>query len=717
MYFQERRKSKLTPRVEIVTDDEHVTNSVDPEQATNFTQIIKEWMDKVGKPDIPEAKRPQLDPESAPGGRNYKWGAKACTVCDEKFVNKEACKWHEQRHVALGLFKCSHCDQMLKTARAVWVHEKNAHDYCGIGIQVIESPAIAISPNSRIVEEPERQTEQQGYQDQNQDSSAKPPQQMVENRTAPSVIKTKLNQTRKRKAAAAKLNKGPNGELVRNIPKNNPAIHIGHAIRSITHGGVTIKSRNIRGRAWLYVCGKCDNCSDSAATAAGHYRKCYPTQDVPFETSVIKYRRGFYGNSRCPLCPLRFTRNKGFMVHCGLSHRDYIRLFAYTKEDKLECMNCQRIFALPMEFHEHLDDGQRCNHNRLTNQESEDRQKKKTIVKTKLAEPDNDNATPPQASSAAAVPLRSDHLAKKSLAKETLEKAAAETDSNAAINFPPADCPICGEMNVANISEHLDSDHPDLDVTVNRISTELIKCQKCFITFAICDLLEHTQSCSAKNRKLADNPPVAFEKNQNVMDPESAPETSEMIDEPQKKRSFIQQNQNVDSEDTKSAPETAATTAEPQKKESLLGVSPIDRVENTDLFCKETLKKALECGKCGKISLNLEEITDCLRSHGIHRCAICFNSYTDRRLYPEHLKACHEAANMTNKLQCPLCTKTFFNIGQATGHMEYCHWATLLRQMKEDIEFHSWLLKADSPTEDNKSSFDDGSMDIDDESD
>lgn len=215
------------------------------------------------------------------------------------------------QHVGLGIFKCAFCDELFSTSRKVYQHEMMEHGISGSATPLDEPPGIP--SDFQIVQGRKRR-----YQDDDSPSlhgdEAAPRMTLVRTangthyRRIPTPISKKL---------LSKYTKKPNsgGGVARNM---SPMIGIGS-----TEGADQIEDRKMKQLHWVYVCNKCQTCSDSVGKAQHHYNKCFLDKTIIFESSVMKYRQGFYGRCRCPLCPRRYTTNHGFTIHCGHMHNDF----------------------------------------------------------------------------------------------------------------------------------------------------------------------------------------------------------------------------------------------------------------------------------------------------------------------------------------------------------------------------------------------------------
>lgn len=521
-----------------------------------------------------------------------------------------------------------------------------------------------------------------------------------------------MAQLKRMNLASSQANK-LSGKILRTykgFPQANHAIKIGEASES-----GELDAKKIKQLHWLYVCARCDNCSDSADKALLHFKKCYPTGESLFESTVTKYRQGFYGRTKCPLCPRKYVSNGGWTIHVGHQHQGYRQLFSHTGnlEDKLKCTNCNRKFGFPEEFHFHLHQGVECINNPINEESMPLLTANRSISRAEASEAADAMVSPPSFSSsdndrtkkiqhkgavlaAAAVvnkkedknttakpakpqpviptptPPRSARIAKRASAllmakvlndqedsddekdrvpvkrRASTAVAAAATAAVSQREVPPADCPFCGES-VANISQHLAIDHKDMDLSVERISEEDLKCCRCRMTFGIPDLFGHPGICRKASQKGKDE-------EANVSTPVETPKSSNKREK---------------------------TVHEPIEIPAGVGSSSIDEMEYSldELMTKEVLEKALKCPVCKKQGGRMGDISICLKQHGIMRCSLCFNTYSQREHYDQHMKKCHYATGSRAKcLYCP--DKTFTNIGQCVGHLHNFHWGEVLQKPK-----------------------------------
>ncbi|ODM95834.1 Zinc finger and BTB domain-containing protein 24 [Orchesella cincta] len=635
------RKSRLTPRAGTEMEDEIMEQDGEEDPET----LIRDWMSKLGKRESNQGaaegttKKMRMDesgtePASSPT-KNI------CTVCKTAFQTESAWRWHEDRHVGINMFKCQFCDELSRTPKMCYIHEKEVHGFSGLQ-QTSSFPSAAAAANQGEQKRIVIRTNQGG-------------KFVVVGQNQPGRVISTEAQKLSKKIKMAKLQAQKKRPAVMNFAGRHPQIGIGDS-----HGSELLDVKKIKQLHWLYVCARCENCSDSATKATLHYSRCYPEKEQDFEATVTKYRQGFYGKSKCPLCPRRYPQNSGFMIHCGHQHQQYRRLFTICggADDGLKCVSCKKKFAEPLEFHEHLGTaGQgafQCGADMKVEEEKE-----KEVVKSSRSSSGSSAGKPerqprprrpesPIESKASYkvqfhTPPRSARLASRAQAEAVAETASKSKATE--LNYPPLDCPVCGDSDLPNISLHLQSKHKDLNVEVNRISSDLLRCKGCTITFNICDLLDH------KDCMLA----TVAEKEKGAAAVQLQEEPPRLLIKPGPKTSLVV--------DFDSLPPG-------------VGRSPIERIEIDDLHSIQAIRTALKCLICGNTAKKLGIIADCLRAHGIHRCALCFNSYVNKADYALHLKKCH---GMGSKLKCPLCPKAFANAGQTSGHMYSTHWLQILK--------------------------------------
>lgn len=661
------RKTRLTPRAG--TEGEAIVEQEAEEDPENLT---RDWLSRLGKKDPSSTtppgssgnvgtgvKRMRMD-EDLPDQQNI------CSVCNIRFKTPMAWRWHEQRHVAAHMFKCTFCDHMAKTPKLCYVHEKEVHGYSGL-----------LGNNSQ---------EQQQTQSQ-------PPAAEPETPTLVPQVPLKRNVGRPPhqprhvpvSQQITKRIKMANLKKYQQAQKKSLASKFSQIGMGDSPGTELLDNKKAKSLHWLYACEQCENCSDSLVKAQLHYQSCHTDSETPFEESVKKYRQGFYGKSHCPLCPRRYPQNSGFLIHCGHQHQQYRRLCSHIiADDQLKCVNCKQIFADPTSFHEHLQaDGEgnfACEEEPIEEPNEEPPpppapsvnpvgRPPKLQVQRGPGRPPNSGKprvkrpeSPLESKASYKVqfhtPPRSARLANRVQAEAAAEEAAAASKAKSADSFPLVDCPVCGDSDLPNISVHLQAKHKDLNVVVTRISSDLLRCKGCTITFDICDLLDH-KNCSQSNQ------------DEEVEDESAEVSTSAAA---ASRRS--------------STTSTGKSTVKPMvvDVDSLppgIGRSPIERIEIDDLHSIDAIRSALKCLICGRTAKKLGVIAECLRAHGVHRCALCFNSYVSKADYGTHLRKCHGSGANNNKLKCPLCPKAFANAGQTSGHMYSTHWLQILKENEQ----------------------------------
>lgn len=435
------------------------------------------------------------------------------------------------------------------------------------------------------------------------------------------------------------------------------------------------KRKEIR---WMYICAKCEHCSWSVYMAQMHFKECYSNTESLFESTVTKCRHGFYGQIKCPLCPRRYTSNIGWVLHVARQHKEFRQLVASTgmKDKKLKCLNCNKRYESPEEFRLHLHQGMKCIDDsmpvltpskRLSRAEASETadastsslplskigQRKKLKL---IAKPRHSRSAPP---SPIMTPVAK-HALGKFMAKVKKGNGQEDNDNEksrrpakrdsvvtAAVSghqvppapkLPPAECPFCGEL-ISNISKHLSIDHGDIDLSVMRISEEDLKCRRCRMTFGIPDLFAHAGNCHISSSST----------------------------------SLETQNSGNNREEI---------VHEPVEIPVEVGSSPIDEMEYTldELMTKKVLKKALKCPICKKLGVHMRDASVCLKQHGIFRCSLCFNTYSQREHFDQHLQKCHY--DTRSRLKCLFCPgKTFTNIGNCVSHLHLHHWMKVLLQV------------------------------------
>lgn len=642
--------------------------------------MIQTWMSKLGKRDAPLTSTPTAGAGGAGTGGVKRMRVEesgepkplnSCSVCRQMFNTETAWRWHEDRHVGHKMFKCKFCDELSNTPKACWLHERDIHGFSGLQFYTAQNqpqpqqqqPAPQVTTHNIA----QRFTTAAPRQIVNPHKFIGSPGQQLSKRIKMQTLKKV--QAQKKKAAATE------GTRLSNIGIGDP------------NGSENLPVNKLKQLHWLYVCERCENCADSASKATMHYNRCFPNREKKFEETVKKYRQGFYGKSICPLCSRRYPQNNGFMIHCGHQHQQYRKLFTHISgEDQLKCNGCKEHYAETISFHEHL----KCTAGGIyycgLGKEPADDIAEEAPASSKPApvtrsssegKPGRQSRTKrpesPIESKAYKVqfhtPPRSARLASRVLAEAQAETAKAnQAKASAQINFPPVDCPVCGDSDLPNISSHLQTKHKDLNVDVTRISSELLRCKGCTITFDICDLLDH----------------------KNCMDP---PQETAAVAEEEATTTSARTVANLRRSSAAAAATTAAAS-KPAKQapfvvdvDSLppgVGRSPIENIEIEDLHSIQAIRSALKCLICGTTAKKLGVIADCLRAHGIHRCSLCFNSYCNKGDYALHLKKCHGSGG--NKLKCPLCPKSFANAGQTSGHMYSTHWLQMLKENEEAMK-------------------------------
>ena len=580
---------------------------------------IKQWIASVGRDSNPPklTKPPTLKRRVTPGAAfaGTKVTRMQCTVCNAVFADRTKWKWHEDRHVGINLYKCTHCEHIFSTSRQVYQHEMMEHGIIG-------------------TEDQEEVDEEEEDNEEPNDAPLLGHLPVGEEKHRVTVVKTmygshyrrlpasKSTALKKKIAAVRKQYKSPSHEkLHHNFASRNSAIGIG------THEGEhLIETRKLKQLHWLYVCSKCDNCADSSAKAIAHYKVCYGEDGAKFEETVVKYRQGFYGKCKCPLCPRRYTSLGGFLIHCGHMHQDYRKTFSHiNSEDMLMCVNCREKYEDPEAFHNHMGEDFTCH-----------RPSRDDIP----LDPNSVEGRQRPNSRLLGSNPRSARLQNR-LAAVT---ACFEDDPVDESNFNPVTCPICGESETPFIAEHLRTVHPELDISVERTAENSFRCTACGITFAVWDLLAHNISCTgSKNFNY-----VAERKTAALSPQKPAPVKSIPIEYPPG-----------------------------------IGTSPIEKMERTDLLSIDVLREAFACGVCKKEGRKMNIVAECLRTHGVYRCAICFNSYLSRENASKHLKKCH--STNSGKAVCPICRIVRSNAGQLTSHMYSSHWLPVLREHEVDM--------------------------------
>ena len=85
-------------------------------------------------------------------------------------------------------------------------------------------------------------------------------------------------------------------------------------------------------------------------------------------------------------------------------------------------------------------------------------------------------------------------------------------------------------------------------------------------------------------------------------------------------------------------------------------------MNTNDLMSEDVIREAMQCPVCQREGKTLKEIQDCLKSHGIHRCFVCFNTYLSKEDWGLHLNQCHK--NGRGRLVCPICKSFRMNAGK-----------------------------------------------------
>jgi hypothetical protein len=262
----------LTPRIE--TETQSPTEA----ELKNFPEsdesMLKQWMDNVGKSDSQQQRARTIV---------EKRKRHECKTCAATFFKEAAWKWHEDRHFNHGIYKCTMCDALKTTARAIWLHEESCHNVVDLPLEDIEESNVSPNKNATLSSQPSLQTNLAIHMAQIKRmraaklASTRPQQQLIRNSSEP--LKTYKASPQQQQATGIKVGQ--------------------HSVEA------SAEMRNNKQLHWLYVCARCDNCSDSAGNAQVHFKKCYPNGEALFESTVTKYRQGFYGRSRCPICPRR----------------------------------------------------------------------------------------------------------------------------------------------------------------------------------------------------------------------------------------------------------------------------------------------------------------------------------------------------------------------------------------------------------------------------
>jgi len=119
---------------------------------------------------------------------------------------------------------------------------------------------------------------------------------------------------------------------------------------------------------------------------------------------------------------------------------------------------------------------------------------------------------------------------------------------------------------------------------------------------------------------------------------------------------------------------------------SNIGVSKVDKMDHSveELKSKEFLEKCMICPVCQWKGTKLRDVVNCLRLHGIYRCALCYNTYKSREDSLYHMDLVHSAGPGMSK--CVYCPRSFSNIGQVAGHTAKMHLPVIFgRKMDEEF--------------------------------
>jgi len=611
-----------------------------------------------------------------------------CSVCHTTFESEEKWQWHEERHIGLGIFKCAHCDSLAESAVKIFDHEQLMHtttlrkpdsrNYGGYDMDA----EIVKGRKDKLV--PRKEFEDDGSISITQTKGGNGSEQKVRLDATKHLIPAKQSFQQRTEVNIAypmkpKLNK------VYSVKKVTQMKGVGVIEEREVDLGDDPSGEGNEAKAkqlphWMYVCKKCDLGAESINKAKLHYPVCFPDSSVPFEKSVVKYRQGHYGKSQCPLCVKRYCSNGGFLIHCTHSHADYRRKFSNTNDEKIRCVSCKEKFDFPTEFHAHLVEGE-CDSlpksATITSRTAVPGMKiKKTYAPPKTSEDDKAKSKPsPTPSPSKLLPSQMHPPRSARLAKRAQKLAEQMEESGTGSDFPPADCPICGTAQISNISQHLNTDHDDMNVSVNRISAALLRCRKCFITFAICDLLDHNESCTGS--KVEEAEPSIRRASVTGLEVASTSISKEGIVLSIRSRSLTPQL----------SPKPAAPPKVPAVVPDHIGKSEIETTySNEEIFTEENVRQALICQICGKSSKRIGVISECYRSHSIYRCVMCFNTYDMKEKYTLHVKKCHAVKNSSNRIKCPICEKSFMNVGQTTSHLYVQHLHELLNKKTDDTE-------------------------------
>ncbi|CAG7728568.1 unnamed protein product [Allacma fusca] len=612
--------------IEVEMDD--ARDNDDAADGPESEHLFHEWMASVGKVSTspPRLTKPspikrKASPVAAAVATSSKGGLdkaskRQCSVCSWVFDEDSKWRWHEERHVGINLFKCTLCEQLFSTARQVYQHEMMEHGIIGTCDE---------KPKS------DNRNETQGFIGHMPVGEGNPRRIVIKSQYGTQYRRVVPLSPKRSKVSPVKTYKGNYAHLHYNFASRNSLIGIGEH-----EGQHLIESRKLKQLHWLYVCSKCENCSDSSSKAISHYKLCFPEKDPKFEDTVVKFRQGFYGKCKCPLCPRRYTSLGGFLIHCGHMHQEYRRVFSHiNSEDKMMCVNCRDKFSDPAAFHGHLNEDMTC---------------------TRPPKEDLEQQDSPLGNSELIRQRQFTKLIGKNPRSARLQNRLAavtacfEDDPIDEESFGEVTCPICGEAAVTNFTEHILSSHQELDIQVERVEESTLRCKACGITFAICDLLTHNNSCTGS-----------------------------------KGLNYVAQRKTAQISTPKSAPKPKMNISYPPG----IGTSSVEKMDKEDLLSLEVLREALTCGVCKRVGKKMNIIAECLRSHGVYRCAICFNSFLSKEQNSLHLKKCH--ANNAGRVICPICRIVRSNAGQLTSHMYNTHWLPVLQENAVDIRANKLL--------------------------
>ena len=562
---------------------------------------------------------------------------KICPVCGCAFSNDTQWKWHTKRHLKNGLFKCSVCRRTFNSSRNVYHHETTVHKISGLPVSTPEG--------NEQVKCGEQQMKTTRLKSKTGGSVNHHRPKFRPLRVTPLKIK-----------AASKIHApGRRGRK----PK--------WAVEKVVSPGANNESPRKDGTKvrWVYICKKCKHCSDSSIKAYAHYVKCRESSEQKYEDTVQRCRQGHFGDYECPLCTKQYNTIQGFVVHCMHTHKDYRKSFSHIiNEDKLLCIQCGGTFPNPKDFHNHLNpETQLCerpNHQQqlkkpvrksLSRAPSEERLK---CIEPKIYLRDVFESISAKKAEALRREAEGEEGKTKSLKrklsrtenfedprKELFKKivstnprslrlqnrlAAAATEE-VVVEKPPQKsevmCAICG-LTVGNLKSHLHLDHNDMKMDFEIVEDSIFRCNLCCISFASWDLLAHYRSCTGKQQ------PVG-----------------------------------------------------PLQIPPDVGVSPVLLIGARDLMSIETVKEALSCPVCKQKARKLHVISECLRSHGVYRCTLCFNTYLTKEDHIDHMRNCH--MNDRKQIICPICDLARSNIGQVTSHVYATHWSNFFRKSSTSV--------------------------------